>query len=148
MNGLIQLFDYNYLANEKYIKAISVLNSNNNAFNLMFHILNAHIIWINRIKNEEIKVSPFTIHDTQTLSPKNLENYENTLSILVNNDNSKIIHYRNAKGEKFSNTVEGILHHIINHSTYHRGQISIALKQEDIPVPVSDYIAYLREKTD
>ncbi|MBE2279712.1 MAG: cytochrome c biogenesis protein CcsA, partial [Ignavibacteriaceae bacterium] len=142
--ALITVIVYTLVLHTRFIPALN----KRYAFNLMSHILNAHIIWINRIKNEEIKVSPFTIHDTLTLSSKNLENYENTLSILVNNDNSKIIHYRNTKGEKFINTVAGILHHIINHSTYHRGQISIALKQEDIPVPVSDYIAYLREKTD
>lgn len=33
--------------------------------------------------------------------------------------------YSNIKGEKFTSTLDDILIHVFNHSTYHRGQVAL-----------------------
>ncbi|MGYP003599610475 len=39
------------------------------------------------------------------------------------------ISYRNSKGNAFENYVQEIFVHFINHSTYHRAQIAVLMKQ-------------------
>jgi len=58
-----------------------------------------------------------------------------------------IIAYKNFKGDSFENRVEDILTHVINHSTYHRGQIIAQLKGQLPSLPSTDYILFIREQT-
>ncbi|NNG11293.1 MAG: damage-inducible protein DinB, partial [Arenibacter sp.] len=41
-------------------------------------------------------------------------------------------------------TITDMLFHIINHSTHHRGQISVDLRNNAIEPPVLDYAFYKR----
>ncbi|MFK5047672.1 DinB family protein, partial [Klebsiella pneumoniae] len=53
--------------------------------------------------------------------------------------------YKNLKGMLFSNEVWKTVHHVMNHSTYHRGQIVTMLRQLGVTqIPQSDYIAFIR----
>jgi len=54
--------------------------------------------------------------------------------------------HRNQKGEEFSLPRWQIVLHVINHATYHRGQITTMLRQADAPPPRStDLITFYRE---
>jgi uncharacterized damage-inducible protein DinB len=44
----------------------------------------------------------------------------------------------------FSNDIKSIIFHVINHSTYHRGQIASEFKQNGLDPMVTDYILYKR----
>ncbi len=53
--------------------------------------------------------------------------------------------YKNIKGEPFEGTYEDTLFHVVNHSTYHRGQIITMLRESSLTVlPSTDLIHYLR----
>lgn len=53
--------------------------------------------------------------------------------------------YKNMKGEPFESTYDDTLFHIVNHSTYHRGQIITMLREAGIDqLPSTDLIHYLR----
>ncbi|MGN6802128.1 MAG: DinB family protein [Ginsengibacter sp.] len=71
-------------------------------------------------------------------------NFEQSLLILENFDFDNTIHYANTKGEAFNNSVRDILFHIINHSTYHRGQIAASFRVQGLEPLVSDYVFYKR----
>lgn len=58
--------------------------------------------------------------------------------------NSPII-YTNSTGTEFMNSLEEIITHIVNHGTYHRGNISAMLRQLGTKSVSTDYIFYLRE---
>ena len=50
------------------------------------------------------------------------------------------------KGEEFKNGVEGILFHVVNHGTFHRGQILTMLRELGFTsFPSQDLITFLRE---
>jgi hypothetical protein len=71
-------------------------------------------------------------------------NFNQSIEIISNYDFSTIISYKNTKGLEFNNNIGDILYHIINHSTYHRGQISVEFRKNNLePIP-SDYIFYKR----
>jgi uncharacterized damage-inducible protein DinB len=47
-------------------------------------------------------------------------------------------------GDTYTNSVQEILFHIINHSTYHRGQIMAQLRESGLEAISTDYIFYKR----
>ncbi|MCF8317339.1 MAG: hypothetical protein K9I02_01220 [Haliscomenobacter sp.] len=55
-----------------------------------------------------------------------------------------IINYSNSKGQLFSNSIQDMLFHIINHSTYHRGQVATEFKRQGLEPLVTDYIFFKR----
>lgn len=57
-----------------------------------------------------------------------------------------VLAHRNQKGEEFRLPRWQIVLHVINHATYHRGQITTMLRQAGAaPPPPTDLIAYYRE---
>jgi uncharacterized damage-inducible protein DinB len=56
----------------------------------------------------------------------------------------EVIHYQNSKKESFENRLVDIVAHVINHSTHHRAQVSLKLRQLDIVPPPLDYVLFKR----
>jgi uncharacterized damage-inducible protein DinB len=55
------------------------------------------------------------------------------------------ITYHNFKGENFNNKVSGIIKHVVNHGSFHRGQVVTILRTLGInTIPSTDYIQWLR----
>ena len=53
--------------------------------------------------------------------------------------------YRNLKGESYTQPLVDQLVHVVNHSTYHRGQIATLSRQAGFPAPATDLIVFKRE---
>ena len=59
------------------------------------------------------------------------------------------ISYKNLKGESFENEVEPLLYHLVNHGTYHRGQVTTMLRELGVThLASTDIIFYLRTLKD
>jgi uncharacterized damage-inducible protein DinB len=52
--------------------------------------------------------------------------------------------YNNYVGDPYINNVEQIMIHLVNHGTYHRGQIAILLRQKGFEPINTDFITYDR----
>jgi uncharacterized damage-inducible protein DinB len=113
------------------------------AIKLINHILSSHRVWNSRILNQP-STHPWEMRPFENLIQINTENYQQTLGILEKSNLSEIITYQNTKGEIFHNKTEDILFHLINHGTYHRGQIALLFRESGIEPMVSDYIFYKR----
>ncbi len=48
--------------------------------------------------------------------------------------------YKNSKGEASTRNFGELLHHLFNHQTHHRGQVSTLLSQKGIDVGVTDFL--------
>ncbi|MCG9971990.1 DinB family protein [Christiangramia crocea] len=116
-----------------------------NTLRLFSHILNAQYIWNSRIEGEDVKTDGWKVHDKGDLRDLENRNFNKSLEILEKLELDNGISYKNSKGEQFQNSVQEILFHIVNHSTYHRGQIATELRQNGLEPVVSDYIFYKRE---
>lgn len=112
---------------------------------LQNHIINAHQIWNSRLLNEK-PFDVFEIHSVTELKKLDNENHQNTLKIIEATNLAQIFEYTNTKGQTFTNSVQDILFHIINHSTYHRAQIATEFKQFGLEPLVTDYIFYKRDE--
>jgi uncharacterized damage-inducible protein DinB len=141
-----ELFEYSHCFNQQLADVFKENpdKSSEKALKLYNHILNAHQIWNNRILPEQPAFSVWELHAVQDLKSIDKTNYRHTLQILDKRDLSDIINYANSKGQTFNNSIRDILFHVINHSTYHRGQIATEFKQNGLDPLVTDFIIYKR----
>ena len=141
------LFEYNNHINQQLIELFLEHQEkvSEKSVKLFNHIFNSHQVWNGRIEQTKNTVTPWDIRPTASFKEIETANFATSLRILDTSDLNTIIHYQNFKGESFSNTIGDILFHVINHSTYHRGQIASDIKQSGLQPIVSDYIHYKRQ---
>ncbi|RVT76696.1 damage-inducible protein DinB [Flavobacterium sufflavum] len=140
-------FEYNYHFNQELIQLFEKEKQiiPEKSIKLLNHLINAQEIWNARILNQDISVDVWEIRPLENLKNHNETNYNQSLSILSSIELSKKIEYKNSKGIVFSNTVQDIIFHVINHSTYHRAQIASDLAANGIEPINTDYIFYKRK---
>ena len=116
----------------------------------LFHIWDAEQIWLTRLQGGTASGWPSANFkgDTKAL----LQGYVTTSNQLAQFVADKepeyfeqLLHYKNTKGIEFSNPIEDILFHVVNHGSYHRGQLTTMLRQLGIDkIAPQDLIAYVR----
>jgi uncharacterized damage-inducible protein DinB len=62
------------------------------------------------------------------------------LARLDDAERSRVVVYRNSKGEEHRSTVEDILTHVLLHASYHRGQIASAIRAAGGTPAYTDFI--------
>lgn len=111
---------------------------------LFSHILNAHHIWNNRISGRSTEYGVWDNHAIDAFAAIDRLNHEETRGILATCDLTDDITYKTNAGMPFVNTILDTLFHVINHSTYHRGQIAMLFRQNGVEPLATDYIRYKR----
>ncbi len=142
----IDLLEYNSHFNQLLIESYL---ENKDSFNekmisLLNHILNAQQVWNSRIVIED-SFGVWQINPDEKLLEINHSNFENSIKILNERNLDEVIVYKNSKGDEFQNSIQEIFFHFINHSTYHRGQIAMLMKQAGLEPINTDYIFYKRK---
>lgn len=108
---------------------------------LISHILNAHRLR-NCKFNDEQRPGSWDVLPIESLSAFDDVNFQTTKKVLAEHDLSELIPWTTAKGDRFENTVQDIYFHVINHSSYHRGQIATDFREHGIEPVLTDYIFY------
>ncbi len=139
-----ELFEYNNHMNQKLWHAFyaGADMTSEKAVLLYNHIINAHQIWNRRIEGKSMAAGVWELHALQDLKRIDEENFENSLQILHRSELDQNVNYQNSKGQAFSKMVRDIFFHVINHSTYHRGQIASEMKQHGVEPLSTDYIFF------
>src|SRR5437870_2674647 len=113
------LFEYNSFMNQQLAEMFAAKTDlPERSIKLFWHILNSHHIWNCRINGQ---VSDFTVwqsHPGSDLKFIDRTNFEISGIILDNTAMDKTIRYASSQGDNYTNKVEDILFHVINHSTY------------------------------
>ena len=140
------LFGYNHHFNQKLGDAF---NDNpdqvsDKAIKLYSHVLNSHCVWNNRIDPKQAAFGIWQIHSIRDFKSINEMNHKHSLLILDELDLNKTIHYSTSTGQPFSNDIRDLLFHVINHSTYHRGQIATEFRQSGLDPLATDFVLYKR----
>ncbi len=138
------LFQYNRDCNQRLAERIVLHEASvsDKTLQLFSHVLNAHHIWNSRIMKRKKAYDRMQVHSPQDFKQIDLDNHLTTLSIIDSGILPDELHYVNTKGEQAIHNVRDILYHVVNHSTYHRGQIASDLKQNGIEPVVTDFIFY------
>ena len=66
------------------------------------------------------------------------------LDRLTSDDLRRIVHNLNSAGDEFDNAIEDILVHVAMHGTYHRGQVTLLVRDAGAEPQPTDYIAFVR----
>jgi uncharacterized damage-inducible protein DinB len=145
----IHLFKYNDWATRQTAESIMNLKKKNRkSEELLSHIISAQKIWLNRILSKDIVIDPWQMLTQKELVPQSTPvtaDWINLLEGIKEKDFERRIEYTNSKGKKFVNTLKDIIVHVINHSTYHRAQIALLIRQSGGEPAKTDYIVYQRE---
>lgn len=141
-----ELFEYNHHYNQRLAEEILASEDKlpNRSIEIFNHILSAHHIWNSRIRGQQPSYSVWAMHPLSRLKAIDRENFDASLEITGNADFETVVEYATSQGLPFSNTVKDILFHVINHSTYHRGQLALLFRQSGIAPEISDFIFYKR----
>ncbi|MHA2099445.1 MAG: DinB family protein [Candidatus Kariarchaeaceae archaeon] len=154
---LIQMFQYNRWANSRYrenLKEIKLDNLNletkyGNLLDRIVHIFASYEMWHKRMLNESptevINASDF--NKWSDLEKKWVE-LDNLLlkyvSQSLEEDLTQTVTYTSLDGRNFTRRRIDILFHLIQHPTYHRGQLSSYFKHSSLPdFPPTDVVVFL-----
>ena len=143
----LKLYQYNAWANKKVVECMKRQQvSEDQPLLLMSHLLSALFIWLNRIKG--LPTSPFPLWEQYKLSELETmaqDSSRNWLEFIEHNDNfNRELTYTNYVGDPYINNVEQIMIHLVNHSTYHRAQVALLLRQHGYEPVNTDFITYDR----
>lgn len=139
-----ELFEFNRWANARILEAVTKLTPDEFTRNLgssfpsirdtLTHILSAEWIWLMRWKGSSPKAMFSPSEFSTLLHLKNRwteieKDQTEFVSELTNESLERRITYTNIKGEEWTYPLWQMLRHVVNHSTYHRGQITTLLRQ-------------------
>jgi uncharacterized damage-inducible protein DinB len=159
---LTQLSAYNIWANQLLLDAINQLpeekqkqelpSSFNSLYATILHMLDAENIWWQRMKLQERITRPSENFSGDMKEAGNtLLNQNRQWDGWINNASEHqlqhVFHYQNTKKEQFKQPIYQMLLHMLNHGTYHRGQLVNMLRQLGVEkVPATDFIVWSRRK--
>ncbi|MGB8541196.1 MAG: DinB family protein [Candidatus Acidiferrales bacterium] len=156
-----RLYDYNSWANHRTLEACAPLtgeqftrdlhSSFRSVRDTLVHILLVEWLWRERwLGRSPDKYPPAT--DFPTLEAlrqrwaeveKNLLGY---ISSLKPEDLDRVIEHKTTAGVPQAAALSQMLQHLVNHGTYHRGQIATMLRQLDARPISTDLIFFYRER--
>jgi len=109
------------------------------------HIYDVDLLWLSRCM-EGKSLEQMIIHTPED-AQKAFHQLHTIINELVNScDLSQSINYQNSVGMTFTNTIDEVIRHLVNHGTYHRGNITAMLRQMGYSGVSTDYIYFLRQK--
>ncbi len=139
-----ELFEYHVWANETMCSWLNkiddaqwkqnIVSSFNSIESTVLHVASAEKLWLERFENKpsnDLLINSFKGSKAELASVW-LE-ISNSLKILIENfDEERLkenLTYKNIKGIEFTIPYYWLFTHVVNHSTYHRGQLVTMLRQ-------------------
>ncbi|HEV7347046.1 DinB family protein [Telluribacter sp.] len=140
------LFQYTNHYNTQLVQKLNVTTEADlgKSQQLLSHLLDAHHIWNQRILGLPPAVGVWQELPLSEMLALNEDNYQQTTEILNERALDTLVSYTNSKGEAFQNTIQDILFHVVNHTTYHRSQIATDFRAHGLEPLPTDYIFYKR----
>ena len=156
------LIDYHYWARDRILEAVATVtpeqftrpmgSSFSSIRDTIAHICGAERIWIARLKQEKPEGFPkpdrLSDIDTARQEWSELEGeMREQLKRLGPEAVERTIDYQNLRGQNQSDLLWQILQHVVNHGTYHRGQLVTMLRGLGIEkIPDTDFSVFIRRR--
>jgi uncharacterized damage-inducible protein DinB len=151
------LYAYNQWANRRLVAASSTLTpellardlavSFHSVWGTLQHLLWGEWLWLARWQGHpSTGRSPLECPDLETLRPRWMEIEREQLEFierLTPADLERPISYENPPGTPWTYTLAHMLQHVVNHSTYHRGQLAALLRKVGTAPPPTDYLVFV-----
>lgn len=158
LDEIRQLYEFNRWANGRILEAAAALDPEPFDRDLgssfpsvratLAHILGAEWIWLSRWNGTSPTAPPaWPLDDVASLRARWTEveaGQAALLAALTEDRLDQVIDYRNLAGEPYRSPLWQMLRHVVNHSSYHRGQVTTMLRQLGAAAPATDLILYFR----
>ena len=110
------------------------------------HGLMADNAWLHRVRGAAYsRPTPEQLPaDLETLSAQWQLALGGWEALIATRASSEGIAYHTFEGQPFSSSFEEIVSHVVNHGSYHRGQVALMLRQLGHPAVGTDLIAFTR----
>lgn len=121
-------------------------------FKTILHCWDAESVWWQRVRLQERTVAPSEhfngkMNDAIQGLLHQSKQWEEWVHQSPERALEHVFQYYNNKKESFKQPVFQVVTHVINHSTYHRGQMITQLHQLGVDkLPATDFIVYTRKK--
>jgi uncharacterized damage-inducible protein DinB len=143
----LKLYRYNAWANKRVIGTLARQQVHDKQIlTLLGHVIAAQFLWLHRIKGlpaPDVKLwGEYTLDQLIEMAERAGTQW---LDFVENTDNfDREMTYLNYVKEPYTNNVENIMIHLVNHSSYHRAQIAMLLRQKGFEPINTDFITYDR----
>jgi len=155
------LFDYNHWANQRALEAAAQLtaeqfikplgSSFSSVRDTLCHMAAGEWVWFERFHGRTPTSFP---DDSQVQTVPALRDYwkpqaEQLLAYvngLVQADLDRVLEYKTFKFGVYKNPLWQSLQHLVNHGTYHRGQVTTLLRQLGAKPILTDLMHFYRER--
>ena len=145
---LRQLFAYNDWANRRIVVALKNTQSSR-SLEILAHLLITEREYYERLYGKNSTGFDFwpslSLEECGLLARETAEAYEKLLRRFDDEGLDIRAKYHTSEGIPYENTYRELLTHVLIHSSIHRGNIILKLREEGFTPPKIDYIIYLRE---
>lgn len=145
---LRELFRYNDWANRRMIVSLKE-NNCERAREILAHLLTTEEEYFARLYGKDSTGFNFwpvlSVDECGELARRTAERYEKLLRRFDDEGLDLYTRYRTSEGVPHENNFRELLTHVVIHSSIHRGNIILKLRDEGFEPPKIDYIIYLRE---
>jgi len=145
---LRELFRYNDWANRRIIVALKT-GVSERSLQILAHLLITEAEYYERLYGKDSTRFNFwpnlTLADCGELAKATAEQFEKLLRRFDDEGLDIAARYRTSEGMQYENTYREMLSHVLLHSSIHRGNIIVKLREDEVEPPKIDYIVYLRE---
>jgi len=157
---ILDLFRYNTWANERIVSSLvrlpvdAITQDQGGCFpsilDTFAHVVSAEWIWLERwrginptsapdwVKLADLSMLVQQLHDVEAKRGA-------FLAGLSDRDLGSTCSFKLLSGKVASHSLQDLLVHVANHSTYHRGQIASMLRRLGVPPTSTDFIIYRSE---
>ena len=156
------LYDYNAWANHRELEAASrltteqflqpLVSSFGSVRDTLAHIYGAEWVWLERFQGRSPASLPNAaeFQDVASLQQRWNEHESRLLGFvrgLTQADLDRVMEYKTLKFGVYRNPLWQSMQHLVNHGTYHRGQVTTLLRQLGAQPILTDLMHFYRERS-
>lgn len=157
---LQELVAYHYWANDQILQAVAALSVEEYSRDLrssfpsiqatLAHMMSAEAIWLGRWLGEPLPRVEVAEIPTPAAARARWATLEERLRAfaarLSQADLDRVQRMQTSAGVPYEHSLGQMLHQVLNHGTYHRGQVVTMLRQVGAEAPATDLIRFYRER--
>lgn len=132
---------YDHWANGVWLKAL-LSHGMPDEIEVFLHILRASTLWLVRFDGISLTEPPVV----EPIQAQLDDLYARWKAVVEREDLTRIIEFKNLRGEAMARRSLDIMRHVVNHGTYHRGQLRGMLGSRSADQPETDYILYTYDR--
>jgi uncharacterized damage-inducible protein DinB len=159
---MLQLYEYNAWADRRVVEAASALtqeqfnqklgSSYSSVRDTLSHIFGVEWLWLERFQGRSPSAIPDDAEYADVAKIKaSWVAFEPTLLNFVRGlgqeDLDRIMEYKTMKFGVYRNPLWQSMQHLVNHGTYHRGQVTTMLRQLGAQPILTDLMHFYRERS-